>query len=86
MRPRQMEGFIKNHKTFLRSDRTSCRAFGANHFRLFLHSATYVLLHTLARIGLRGTKWAQLRFDTIRNRLLKIAGRLLKTPDTPATN
>ena len=33
-----------------------------------------VLMHTLARIGLRGTKWA--RFDTIRNRLLKIAGRV----------
>ncbi len=66
-----MEGFIKNHKTFLHSDRTSCRAFGANHFRLFLHSAAYVLLHTLARIGLRGTKWARARFDTIRNRLLE---------------
>ena len=71
-----MEGFIKNHKTFLHSDRTSCRAFGANHFRLFLHSAAYVLMHTLARIGLRGTKWGRARFDTIRNRLLKIAGRV----------
>ena len=35
----RMEGFIKNHKTFLHSDRTSCHTFEANHFRLFLHSA-----------------------------------------------
>ena len=39
----RMEGFIKNHKTFLHSDRTSCHTFEANHFRLFLHSAAYVL-------------------------------------------
>ena len=32
----QMENFIKNHKTFLHSDRTSCHTFGANQFRLFL--------------------------------------------------
>ena len=51
------ENFIKNHKTFLHSDRTSCHAFGANQFRLFLHSAAYVLLHTLAHIGLQGTTW-----------------------------
>ena len=72
----RMEGFIKNHKTFLLSDRTSCRAFKANHFRLFLHSAAYVLLHTLSRIGLRGTRYGRANFDTLRNRLLKIAGRV----------
>ena len=32
----RMEGFIKNHKTFLHSDRTSCHRFMANQFRLFL--------------------------------------------------
>ena len=72
----RMEGFIKNHKTFLRSDRTSCRAFKANHFRLFLHSAAYVLMHTLSRIGLKGTRFGRANFDTLRNRLLKIAGRV----------
>ena len=41
------EGFIKNHKTYLQSDRTSCHRFSANQFRLFLHSAAYVLLHTI---------------------------------------
>ena len=29
------EGFIKNHKTYLQSDRTSCHRFSANQFRLF---------------------------------------------------
>ena len=60
----QMENFIKNHKTFLHSDRTSCHAFGANQFRLFLHSAAYVLLHTLAHIGLQGTTWINAQVNT----------------------
>ena len=76
-----MENFIKNHKTFLCSDRTSCHTFQANHFRLFLHSAAYVLMHSLAQIGLRGTKWTHARFNTLQNRLLKVAARVceLKT-------
>ena len=80
----QMENFIKNHKTFLHSDRTSCHAFGANQFRLFLHSAAYVLLHSLAHIGLQGTKWMHAQVNTIQNRFLKVAGRVceLKTKIT----
>ena len=77
----RMENFIKNHKTFLHSDRTSCHTFQANHFRLFLHSAAYVLMHSLAQIGLRGTKWTHAQFNTLQNRLLKVAARVceLKT-------
>ncbi|ETW94651.1 MAG: hypothetical protein ETSY1_33905, partial [Candidatus Entotheonella factor] len=41
----QMENYIKDHKRFLHSDRTSCHKFEANQFRLFLHSAAYVLMH-----------------------------------------
>ena len=80
----QMENFIKNHKTFLHSDRTSCHTFEANQFRLFLHSAAYVLLHTLAHIGLQGTTWINAQFDTLQNRFLKVAGRVceLKTKIT----
>ena len=70
------EGFIKNHKTFLHSDRTSCHRFAANQFRLFLHSAAYVLLHALQQIGLHGTRWATATFDTIRLRVLKIGARV----------
>jgi hypothetical protein len=72
-RPGRQEGFIKNHKTFLHSDRTSCHTFEANHFRLFLHSAAYVLLQTLAEMGLRGTKWTNAQYNTLQNRLLKVA-------------
>ena len=72
----RMEGFIKNHKTFLHSDRTSCHRFTANQFRLFLHSAAYVLLHALKDIGMRGTGWVKSNFDTIQLRLLKIGARV----------
>ena len=77
----RMENFIKNHKTFLHSDRTSCHTFEANHFRLFLHSAAYVLMHTLTEIGLQATQWAHAQFNTIQHRILKVAGRVseLKT-------
>ncbi len=77
----RMENFIKNHKTFLHSDRTSCHTFEANHFRLFLHSVAYVLMHALATIGLRGTKWVNAQFNTLQNRILKVAARVceLKT-------
>ena len=74
----RMEGFIKDHKTFLHSDRTSCHRFEANQFRLFLHSAAYVLLHTLRQQGLRGTTWAKAQFNTLQNRFLKIGARVIE--------
>ena len=68
----------QDNKTFLHSDRTSCHTFQANHFRLFLHSAAYVLMHSLAAIGLRGTSWTNAQFNTLQIRLLKVAGRVCK--------
>src|SRR5437870_5182252 len=38
----QAENDIKDHKLYLKSERTSCHRFAANQFRLFLHSAAYV--------------------------------------------
>ena len=72
----RVEGYIKNHKTFLHSDRTACHRFQANQFRLFLHSAAYVLLHTLAEKGLKGTQWAKAQFNTLQNRFLKVGARV----------
>ena len=72
----RMEGFIKNHKTFLHSDRTSCHRFPANQFRLFLHSAAYVLVHAIKQIGMQGTQWTTSNFDTIQLRVLKIGARV----------
>ena len=80
----QMENFIKNHKTFLHSHRTSCHTFTANQFRLFLHSAAYVLIQALAQIGLQGTTWTKAQVNTLQKSFLKVAGRVceLKTKIT----
>ena len=72
---------IKEHKNHLASDRTSCSRFSANQFRLFLHSAAYVLLHAFRSKYLSGTELARAQFDTIRLKLIKIGAivRELKT-------
>jgi hypothetical protein len=74
----QMENFIKNHKTFLHSDRTSCHRFEANQFRLLLHSAAYLLLHALQELLLAGTQLQQATFDTLQRRLLKVGARVIE--------
>src|SRR6516165_3349991 len=68
----EMENRIKEQQLGLFSDRTSCHAWWANQFRLLFSSAAYVLLETLRRIGLSGTKLARAQVTTIRLRLLKI--------------
>jgi Transposase DDE domain group 1 len=77
----QMENYIKDHKRFLHSDRLSCHKFEANPFRLFLHSAAYVFMHTLRTKGLQGTDWSRAQFDQIQLRMLKVGARIeeLKT-------
>jgi len=77
----QMENFIKDHKVALNSDRTSCHSFTANSFRLFLHSAAYVLMHALREKALAGTELAKAQFDTIRLNVFKIGAEVrdLKT-------
>jgi len=71
-----MELMIKDHKNGLLSDRTSCHRFLANQFRLFLHSAAYVVMHHLRRVRLKGTKLRRAEFKTIRLKLLKIGARV----------
>jgi hypothetical protein len=71
-----MELMIKEHKNHLLSDRTSCPSFSANQFRLFLHSAAYVLLHTFRALHLKETEWASAQFDTIRLKIIKIGARI----------
>ena len=70
------ESYIKDHKRYLKSDRTSCHRAEANQFRLFLASAAYVLLHALRQHVLRNTPWRNATFDTIRLRVLKIGTRV----------
>lgn len=72
---------IKDHKTYLLSDRMSCNSFLANQFRLFLHSAAYVLIHSLQNEMLKGTEFCKATMKTIQLKLIKIAARVrvLKT-------
>lgn len=70
------ELMIKEHKCFLKSSRTSCTTAEANQFRLFLHSAAYVIMHGLRETVLKGTGLATATFETIRLRLLKLAARV----------
>jgi hypothetical protein len=75
----QAENFIKDFKNALLADRLSDHRFWANQFRLLLHAAAYGLLHTL-RGWLAATEAAQYQFDTLRLRLLKVAGRIRELP------
>lgn len=68
-----MELRIKEHKTYLQSDSMSCMEFGANQFRLFLHSAAYVLIHALQKNILCSTEYAQSTIKTIREKIIKVA-------------
>jgi hypothetical protein len=68
-----MELRIKDHKTYLKSDRTSCHRFEANQFRLFLHSAAYVLIHTLQKEVLKNTEYFNATMKTIQLKILKVA-------------
>lgn len=72
---------IKDHKTYLLSDRMSCSSFLANQFRLFMHSAAYVLIHTLQTEVLKGTELCKATMKTIQLKLIKVAARvkILKT-------
>lgn len=64
----QCENWIKDLKTYLKSDRTSCQEFEQNQFRLLLHVFAYILIwHTRIRAGL-----PKMTVETFRLRFLKI--------------
>ena len=69
------ENRIKDWKTYLKADRTSCHAFAANQFRILLHTLAYALLWHL-RQSLTGTELAVATFETLRLRVLKIGARV----------
>jgi hypothetical protein len=64
---------IKDHKTYLLSDRMSCSSFFANQLRLFMHSAAYVLIHTLQKEVLKGTSFVNATMKTIQLKIIKVA-------------
>jgi hypothetical protein len=68
----EMENRIKEQQLGLFSDRTSCRSWWANQFRVLLSAAAYVLVETIRRVGLQGSELARAQVTTIRLKLLKI--------------
>ena len=48
----------------------------ANQFRLFLHSAAYVLMHTLQTEVLKSTEFCKASMKTIQLKLIKVAARV----------
>jgi hypothetical protein len=75
----EMENRIKEQQLGLFADRTSCHAFKPNQFRVLLSAAAYVLMETLRRVGLAGTELAAAQVTTIRLKLLKIGGRVVRS-------
>lgn len=73
------ENRIKEQQLGLFADRTSCHDFLANQFRVLLSAAAYVLMETLRRVGLGGTELAAAQATTIRLKLLKIGGRVVRS-------
>jgi hypothetical protein len=71
----QSENHLKDLKRALKADRLSCHRFRANFLRLLLHAMAYRLLFALRRLaGQVQPSLARLQFDTLRLRLLKVAG------------
>jgi hypothetical protein len=75
----EAENRIKEQQLGLFADRTSCHAFLANQFRVLLSASAYVLTETLRRVGLAGTELATAQVGTIRLKLLKIGGRIVRS-------
>ena len=69
----EAENWIKDFKNAVQADRLSGHRFWAHAFRLLLHAAAYLLLDTLRR-RLAVATATRYQLDTLRLRLLKIAG------------
>ena len=71
-----MENRIKEQQLDLFADRTSTRTMRANQLRLWFSSIAYVLLSTMRRVALKGTRLAKATCGTIRVKLLKIGAQI----------
>jgi hypothetical protein len=73
-----MENRIKEQKLGLFSDRTSCHEWYSNQLRLLLSSLAYLLLDSIRRLALKGSELATAQVETIRLKLLKIGGAVIR--------
>jgi len=74
----EMENRIKEQQLGLFADRTSCKKWWSNQFRLLLSSAAYILIDAIRRLALKGTNWARAQVQTIRLKLFKIGTVILR--------
>ncbi len=74
----QMENLIKLHKAQLASDRMSCHSATANQVRLVLHTAAFWLMHAVRAAIPPKSPLAKAEFATIRERLIKVAARVIE--------
>lgn len=72
-----MENRIKEQQQLF-SDRTSCHQWWPNQFRLLLSGVAYTLVERLRHLALAGTEWACAQVDTIRLKLLKVGGVVIR--------
>jgi hypothetical protein len=75
----EMENRIKEQQLGLFADRTSCSAWWPNQFRLLQASLAYVLMQGIRRIALAGTELARAQCTTIRLKLFKIGGTIIRS-------
>ena len=73
-----MENRIKEQQLGLFADRTSCHNWWPNQFRLLLSSMAYILMESIRRLCLSGTKLARCQAGTLRLKLLKIGAVILR--------
>ena len=73
-----MENRIKEQQLDLFADRTSCHRWWPNQLRLLLSALAYVLIETIRRLALRGTELATAQCGTLRLKLFKIGGVVLR--------
>lgn len=72
-----VENRIKELKSAIRMDRTSCTSFAANQLRVLLHAIAFALYQEI-RLAAAGTSFATAQVVTIRERLIKL-GAWFKT-------
>lgn len=72
------ENLIQLHKAQLASDHTSCNSANANQVCLTLHSAAFLLMHTVRDQTPEGHALTRYDFNTLRLWLLKIAARVIE--------
>jgi hypothetical protein len=75
----EMENRIKEQQLGLFADRTSCSAWWPNQFRLLQASLAYALMQGIRRIGLAGSELARAQCTTIRLKLFKIGGTVIRS-------